>query len=279
MRMFKDYVTPESFDEARAALKRLGADGMPLAGATSLLFLRHKEPKVAVDLERAGLAGIRAEGGGFVIGAMSRITDLRRHVAAGWVLDRVARHFVTQQIRNMSTLGGNIVRVFAWADFPPALLALNATMTIRGDAEQRVPADEFFNGQPIRLLKTGDLLVDVAVPALRAGHGFGYHKQTRTSADFSQATAAAWLGVEGGTVTSARVALGAAVTFPCRLPAVEEALVGRKANAAALRAAAAHLGDRSWRSVAGFSTDYIRHVAQVAVADALAQALREAGGE
>ena len=98
MRMFKDFVVPGSLEEARAELQRLGPEGMPLAGATSLLFLRHKEPRVAVDLSRAGLAGIRADGSAFAIGAMTTIADLRRPRAGGWVLDRVAARFVTQQV-------------------------------------------------------------------------------------------------------------------------------------------------------------------------------------
>ena len=275
MSMFKDFLVPASFDEARAELQRLGPEGVPVAGATSLLFMKHREPKVAVDLSRAGLAGIRADGDGFVIGAMSTITALREHRADGWVLDRVAGHFVTQQIRNQSTLGGNIVRVFAWADFPVALLALNATMVIRNDEEKRVGADEFFAGQPVRLLKAGDLLVSVVVPALKPGQGFGYHKQTRVSADFSQGTAAALLEVAGGKITAARVALGASVTFPCRLAGVEQALVGQKGSEKLFRAASAELGTRTWRTVAGFAPDYIQHIGQTAVADALAQAWEE----
>jgi CO/xanthine dehydrogenase FAD-binding subunit len=78
MRMFKDFVVPTSLDEARAELKRLGPEGVPLAGASSLLFLKHKEPKVAVDLSRAGLAGICADAGTFVIGAMTTITAFTR---------------------------------------------------------------------------------------------------------------------------------------------------------------------------------------------------------
>lgn len=278
MRMFKDFVTPGSLEEARAELKRLGAEGMALAGASSLLFLRHKEPKTAVDLSRAGLGGIRADGDGFAIGAMTSIDELRRLCAAGWVLDRVAASFVTQQVRNMSTLGGNIVRVFAWADFPVALLALGASMTIQGEAAQAVAADEFFNGQPARLLKAGDLLVSVRVPARKPGQGFGYHKQTRVSADFSQATAAVLLEAEGRKIRSARVALGAAVTFPCRLKGVEAALAGKAGGEKLFREAAAQLGERNWRSVAGFTPEYIQHVAEVAVADALSKAWSEATG-
>ena len=276
MSLFKDFVVPTSLDDARPQLKRLGPEAFPLAGGTSLLFLKHREPKVAVDLSRAGLSGICADGGTFVIGAMTHITSMREHRAEGWVLDRVAAQFVTHQIRNQATLGGNIVRVFAWADFPSALLALGATLLIRGDEEQRVGADEFFSGQPVRLLKTGDLLVGVVVPALQAGQGFGYHKQKRVSSDFSQGTAAAFLEVAKGKITAARVALGASVTFPCRLAGVEQALVGQRGSAKLFREAAAQLGERTWRTVAGFTPDYIKHIGQVAVGDALVQAWQEA---
>lgn len=278
MRMFKDFVAPSNLAEARAELVRLGPEGMALAGATSLLFLRHKEPKVAVDLSRLGLSGVVREGGIFRIGAMSSISDVREHRGAGWVLDRVAQRVVTQQIRNQSTLGGNIVRVFAWADFPVALLALGATLVIQGEEVRRVGADEYFSGQPTRLFKTGDLLTQVTVPALTAGQGFGYHKQKRVSADFSQGTAAALLEVEGGKIKFARIALGAATTFPCRLAEVEQAVVGKKGGEKLFREAALQLGSRTWRTVAGFAPDYIKHIGEVAVADALAQAWIEATG-
>ena len=186
MRMFKDFIAPANVDDARAELNRLGADAMPVAGASSLMFLRHKEPKVAVDLSRCGMAGIHKEGEAYSIGAMTTIDALRRRQQSGWVLDQVAAQFVTQQIRNISTLGGNIVRVFAWADFPVALLALDAVMTVRGDTTREFGAEEFFAGQPTRLLAAGDLLVRVRVPALQPGEGFGYQKIKRVAADFSR---------------------------------------------------------------------------------------------
>ena len=98
-----------------------------------------------MDITRLGLHGIREESGTFRIGATTRIAALQKHHEAGWVLDRVAMHLASQQIRNMSTLGGNIARVFPWADFPVALLALGAEMVIAGDGGERVVgADEFF---------------------------------------------------------------------------------------------------------------------------------------
>jgi carbon-monoxide dehydrogenase medium subunit len=276
MSAFKDFVLPRSLAEARDALRALGPDGMPVAGATSLCFLRQKEPKVAVDLSRIGLAGIRAAEGGFAIGAMTTIAALREYAGDGWALDRVARRFVTEQIRNQSTLGGNIARVFAWCDFPVALLALDAAIAIASDPPRAVKADEFFAGQPARLLGPGDLIESARVPALRAGEGFGYRKHVRVEADFSQATAAAWLRVEDGRIAGARVALGASIPMPIRLPAVEQALVGRRGAESLFKEAAANIGERTWRSVAGFKPDYIAHLARVATADALADAWREA---
>lgn len=272
MSTFKDFVMPDSLASARTALKELGVDGMPVAGATSLSFLRHKEPKVAVDLSRAGLAGIRNVGGAFEVGAMTHISALREKKADGWVLDRVAHRFVTQQLRNMCTLGGNITRVFAWCDFPVALLALDASVRIASDEPRVVDVVDFFNGQPVRLLKAGDLVESVRVPALAPGEGFGYRKHVRVEADFSQATSAAWLRVEGGVIKAARVALGASIPMPVRLPAVEQVLVGQKGAARLFKEAASKIGTRTWRSVAGFTQEYISHLAGVAVADAIADA-------
>ena len=102
-----------------------------MAGGTSLHFLGVTE-KTAVDLSHLGLSGIKKKGGTFLIGATTSLGELMNYQGPGWVLDQVALHTSTQQIRNISTLGGNIVRVFPWNDFPVALLALDATLCIEG---------------------------------------------------------------------------------------------------------------------------------------------------
>ena len=119
-----DFATPATADEARRLLKDLGPRGLPVAGGTSLLFLRGDQPVTAVDLSRCGLSGIAARDGHFEIGATTPISDLQDYRADGWVLHRVADRFVSQQIRHQSTLGGNVARVFPWSDFAVALAAL-----------------------------------------------------------------------------------------------------------------------------------------------------------
>lgn len=275
----KAIIRPDSLETARAELRRLGAGGTPVAGGTSAVFLRGDENKIGVDLLHLGLGGIRERDGQFEVGAAARIADLRAHAAEGWVLDRVAARFVTQQVRNLATLGGNVVRVFAWSDFPVALLALDASFVIRGESERQVPAREFFGGQPARLFAVGDLLTAVQVPAVRAPCGFGYRKMTRTAADYSLVTAAAWVRLDGSSIAETRVAIGASVPMPRRCPEVESALVGASGAAFDARAAAARVEPGSVRRAhAGMSDEYVRQMTVVAIADALSDAVSAAKG-
>lgn len=274
-----DFHRPGSLSDARATLKRLGPAGLPMAGGTSLVFTSEKDEKVAVDINRLGLEGITRADGGFRIGAATRLAALQKHHEAGWVLDRVAVHLASQQIRNMSTLGGNIARVFPWSDFPVALLALGAVMVVVGDRERELGADEFFASQPARLFQSGDLLASVKVPALGAGQGFGYRKQTQTSMGFSLVTAAAFVELDGATVKKVRVAVGAGVPFPGRLAAVEQAVAGKRGGEQAFKdAAAAGVTGLKFKSGAGMSEEFIGHLAAVGVADALTEAWTLAKG-
>jgi aerobic carbon-monoxide dehydrogenase medium subunit len=272
-----DFRIPGRLDEARSILRELGPAGLALAGATSLEFVPGKDPKTAVDITRLGLEGIARENGGFRIGATTRIAALQKHHEPGWVLDRVAVRLASQPIRNMSTIGGNIARVFFWADFPVALLALNATMEI--DGETKVPADEFFASQPARYFKEGALLTAVHVPAVGPGAGFGYRKQTQAAMGFSLMTCAALLEADGNNVKTARVALGAGIPFPARLPAVEQALAGQPGGEKTFKSAVAQgLGQFKFKTAAGLSEEYITHLSSVVVPDALADAWAAAKG-
>jgi aerobic carbon-monoxide dehydrogenase medium subunit len=276
-----DFKIPTRLDEARNILKQLGSTALPIAGSTSLVFAAGKDDKVAVDITRLGLHGIRKESGTFRIGATTTIAAMQKHREDGWVLDRVAKHLASQQIRNISTLGGNIVRVFPWADFPVALLALNAEMVIAGEGGERVAgADEFFAGQPTRLLKPGELLAAVKVKSVPLGSGFGYRKEARAHMGFSVMTAAALLEADGRKIKSARVAVGAGVPFPARLKAVEDALVGKPASESLFKEAAAKGAEGlKVKSAAGNTDEYTLHLAPVVMCDALAEAWKIAAGK
>lgn len=268
-----DFKIPASLDEALALLRELGPAGLPVAGATSLVFIPEDQPVTAVDVNRIGLSGIHLENGTFRIGAATRVAGLQKHHAPGWVLDRVALTLSSQPIRNESTIGGNICRVFPWSDFPAALLALGAGMAIRGAQDKEMTADEFFASQPARLFRSGDLLTEIRVPSLGSGAGFGFRKIRQTATGFSLATAAALLQLEGASIRSVRAALSGAVPFPARCPNVETALAGKKASEGVLREAALNgLSGLKFKEAEGMSAEYIGSLAAVTMGDALVEA-------
>lgn len=274
---YVDFKIPTTLAEARAILTELGDQAMPVAGSTLHVFLRDESPKVGVDISRLGLGQITDAGDHYAIGATTTVADLHAFNAPDWVLDRVAQAFVTQPIRNIATIGGSVVRVFPWSDWPIPLLALDAEFVISGDEERVMSAKDFFARQPFHHLQPGDILTSVRTPKQQPNQGFGYFKERRTTTDFSRCTVAAWVSIEEGLLADARIAIGAAVPMPIRMEAIESALRGVTPSAAKIEAAVRNgLEGVRWKGLHGISDDYALHLAAVRIVDALQSACDEA---
>ena len=82
------------------------------------------------------------------------------------ILAEVAAQIADVQVRNRGTIGGNVCSNDPTNHLPPLLVALGASMTIRGaDGERTVPAEEFFLGVYLTAVGEGELLLSVSVPA------------------------------------------------------------------------------------------------------------------
>lgn len=274
-----EFIRPASLPAARDNLRELGPKGMALAGGTALHFMQDHTPVTAVDITRLGLSYIRPDGDFYRIGATTPLSDIQRYRAPRWAMHEICRRIATHQIRNVSTLGGNVCRVFPWADLPVVLLAMNARMVVYSGQDEELPADEYFKTQPAKRFLHGDLLKEVKVPSLKAHHGFGSVKVVRTSAAFSMVTVAVVLELVGQNIQSARVAAGSAIPFPRRLPEVEAALTWKEAVPEVFKEAAAKAGaDAPWRGREGMTPEYSRHLAEVSIYDALERAATFARG-
>ncbi len=274
-----EFIRPASLSAARDNLRELGPKGMALAGGTALHFMQQHVPGTAVDITRLGLSYIREEGDYYRIGATTPLSDIQRYRAPRWAMHEICRRISTHQIRNISTIGGNICRVFPWADLPVVLLAMDAKMIIYDGQEEEFGADDYFATQPAKRFLDGQILTAVKVPALQAHHGFGSIKATRNAAAFALVTIAAVLELDGNTIKSARVAAGSAIPFPRRLPAVEAALAGKEATSEVFKEAAAMAGaDAPWRGREGMTPAYTKQLAEVSILDALERAATFARG-
>jgi xanthine dehydrogenase YagS FAD-binding subunit len=125
------------------------------------------------------------------------------------------------------------------SDSAPALIALDAQMVIRNSGGERVVnAEDYFIGPALDItrmtvLKPGDLLTAIRIPATWAGAQFYFEKvRDRQVWDFPLLNVASAMNVNGGNIERIRIAVNAAAARPLRLTAVEDAVRGKPRNAA-----------------------------------------------
>ena len=275
------YACPATVEEAVVLLSE-HEGARALAGGQTLLNVmkqRAASPDVLVDLN--GLDELRAvavSGSVLEIGAMATLSSLMRSSEVEVtrpILAEVAATVADVQVRNRGTLGGNICVNDPTNHFPPLLVALDASMTIRGrDGERTVSAEEFFVGVFETAVGEGELLTTISIPAGGKSTGDGMAGVTLGAHGTYIANAAA--SVRDG---AWRVALGCVAAVPVRATSVEERLGGTVVEEAAARAAVEGLGATlDPPSDVHASADYRRNLAETAVVRAVLQAAERAKG-
>src|SRR4051794_35767369 len=125
------------------------------------------------------------------------------------------------------------------SDTAPALLALDASMVIRGPKGERiVPAEEYWIGPGIditrmNVLQPGELLTAIRIPAEMAGAQFYFEKvRDRQVWDFPLVNVASAIVVSGDKISKARLVVNAVAATPRRLKNVETAIIGKSRDEA-----------------------------------------------
>lgn len=99
----------------REALARSGSDTAYLAGGTTLVDLMKLDvmtPGQVLDINRLPLRGVRADRHGLRIGALERMSDVAADpgVRTGYPMVAGALLGASPQLRNMATIGGNLLQ-------------------------------------------------------------------------------------------------------------------------------------------------------------------------
>jgi aerobic carbon-monoxide dehydrogenase medium subunit len=275
-----DYVRPSSLDDAVSALASGGEDAKVIAGGQSLLpllRLRFSYPSVLVDVGGLdALRGVRDLGSSLEIGALTTHYELTRDplVAAHCgLLAQAAGTIADPAVRHRGTIGGALAHADPAGDLPAVVTALDATLVATGPGGERAiaPAD-FFTDYLTTSLAPGEILTAVRVPKLD-GWGYQYEKFHVTAQAWAIVGVAAVARRSNGHVAEARVGLTNMGSVPVRAHAVEAAVSGAEASAAALSAAAARAdeGTNPPSDLRG-AADYRRHLARVLTGRALAVA-------
>ncbi len=230
-----EYHRPSSLSEACGLLRKLGPEAIPLAGGTDVLVdLRRgsKQPRHLVSLaDLHDLREIGVHGGDLKIGALVTPSQLECSEAVlthrPELLDAVGV-FGTPQVRRRATVGGSLCTAASCGDLAPLLQALGARVVVVGPEERQVLSlEEFFGDHRKTVLEPGHILSEVTVSTRSPGEGAAYEAFGLRATNFiTVAGVAAFLRVEEGLCTRARIALGAVAPTPLLTSTAQEALVG-----------------------------------------------------
>jgi len=254
-----DYHRPRTLEAALALLGELGASARVLAGGTDLIDrLRRGSMEAAHLVSITCIDELREvrfdDAGGLEIGAAARIREVGRHaevVQRYPALAHACSVMATTNIRNMGTVGGNIVNGSSCADTAGPLLVHGATVTIanRGGRRQ-VDLERFFRGPKEVDLAPGELVVSLRLPVPAPASGSAYDRiSARSRVDMAAASVAGYVVLDAsGTMNAARVAVGAVAPTPMLIAEAERRLVhaGRSTTSAPPQSGAGR-SSRCWR--------------------------------
>lgn len=240
-----EYQRPSSVQQAVAILAG-DPEAKVLAGGHSLIpamKLRLAMPGTIVDIGRIdGLSGISVNNDGATIGAMTtyvEIEDSSELSTAFPIIAETVRIVGDPSVRSRGTLGGSLAHSDPAADFTAVMLALDASVKVIGSSgEREISADDLFVDLLTTSLEPDEILTSISIPALN-GAGGAYEKHAHPASGYAVVGVAAVVKIDGGSITSARVAVTGATSKATRATATEQALVGKPADADTIAAAAA----------------------------------------
>ena len=286
-----DYEKAESVEEAVRLLAAGGGSARAMAGGTDLLPKARGgvfETNLIVDVKAIPELNVLSydSGNGLTLGAavpcykIYSDADVKAHYPG--LLD-AATLIGGIQIQGRASIGGNLCNAVPSADSIPALIALGATANIEGpDGSRQVAVEDFCTGPSKNVLKTGELLVSLSIPAPAANSGARYLRFIpRNEMDIAVAGVGVSVELDNGNFKSARLALAAVGPTPLFVKAVGAALAGKPANDETIAAAGQIAKDAATPITDMRGTiEYRKHLCDVLTRRALSTAVNRAkGGE
>ncbi|GMR13799.1 MAG: xanthine dehydrogenase family protein subunit M [Gemmatimonadota bacterium] len=284
-----EYRRPETVEEVIHLLAEYGDEAKLLAGGQSLIptmNFRLAQPAVLIDLNRVeGLDGLaEVDDGGLLLGAMVRQASAEKSalvVERAPLMAETLPFVAHSQIRNRGTIGGNLAHADPRSELPAVMLALGATLRVRGlDGDRSIGAGDFFSGFFGTALEEGELLSEVLLPPAPERGGQAFLEVSRRRGDYAMVGVAVSVACDAaGQCRLARIALLSVGSRPTLAERASACLVGERPSSAAVLAAGHAAGTQDIDPPADMhaSVAYRRHLATVLVRRALGTAFERAG--
>jgi aerobic carbon-monoxide dehydrogenase medium subunit len=165
------YVKAKSVKEAADFLAANPEAKLLSGGMTIIPTLKQRlaKPSHLVDIGHLQeLRGIEVKGGKVVVGAGTTHFDVASSAALAKAIPALAELagvIGDPQVRNMGTMGGSVANNDPAADYPAAVLGLNATIVT---TKREIAADQYFKGMFATALDDGEIIVRFEFPVPKA---------------------------------------------------------------------------------------------------------------
>ena len=241
-----EYRRANSVSEAISLMQQLGEEAKILSGGHSLIptmKLRLASPGTLIDIGGLSeLKNIQDKGDHIAIGSgvthwMLESSELVSNKAPA--LSQAAAAIGDVQVRNKGTIGGALAHSDPQADYPGAILALNATMVVKGSSGERtIAADDYFTGLWETALGEGELLTEIRIPVNPMNANSCYVKFPQPASRYPYVGCGVALSSSGGNCSDIRVGFSGVGEWAFRDAGIENALKGQALNSSSIAAAA-----------------------------------------
>ena len=240
-----DYVRASSIEEA-ISLKAANDDSSLLAGGHSLIpamKLRLSTPLKLIDI--SGLDQLK------------KISKNESHISIGALcthkqcaesdivqsncpaLSDAASVIGDPHVRTKGTIGGALAHSDPQADYPGAILALNATFVAKGPSGERtIEVDDYFTGLWETALGEGELLTEIRIPINSMNANSCYVKFPQPASRYPYVGCGVSLNSKNGTCSDIRVGFSGVGEWAFRDSGVESTLKGQPLNESTIASAA-----------------------------------------
>jgi len=283
-----ELLMPETLDEALDLYEQYGNRCKILAGGTDVLVemhTGHKEYPLLMDIKNLDeLKGIRyCPETGLEFGALTTHRELEINPIAKELytaLQEAVSQVGCVQTRYRGTVGGNICTAAPSGDTIGPLMVLGAVAVTKSRkyGEREIPLTEFFTGPKRTVLKEGELLIKIKLPARKKNSASAYTKYTRRNAmDLALLGAAVDLTCANArTCKSVRITLTTAAPTVIRATQTEEFLTGKELTEEVIReagiiASAEAKPRSSWRSSEQFRREVLKAIVPRTITNALSR--------
>lgn len=230
-----EYLQPSSLEKALELKAEYGNRAKLIAGGTNLVVQMKQErsnPELIIDISKIRqLSNANKNNEGLNLGALMRIKRIKSMpiVQSDYqALSDACASFGSMQIQTMGTIGGNICNGSPASDSVPALVAFNASLTLKSISSQRqVLLEDFLLRPGETAIGQDEILTNILLPKPEKGTGSAYIKISRVEADLAKVSAAAVIVRDNDRIVDCKLAFGSVAPTVIRANKAEQFLIGK----------------------------------------------------